>query len=264
MSRPAPEPAPTAEPRAAEHGLLASADDRLAVFVEAMPDGVVVTDLTGTIRMLNARAEELFGWRRDELLGQAVEELLPATLREVHVHHRADYEAAPTPRPMGAGLELDGLRRDGSTFPVEISLSPLPTADQTLVIAAVRDITERRMVEERALAAERELGQLEDRERIARELHDTVIQRLFATGMALQSMASQLPDEQGQRIEQAVDDLDETIREVRTAIFGLRSHLDWARGRPLAPVEPMRDRDDHAGEPPIGQHGPTEGQEDPP
>jgi hypothetical protein len=202
-------------------------------------------------------------------------------MRAVHVRHRADYAAGPTPRPMGAGLELEGRRRDGSTFPVEISLSPLRTAEQMLVIAAVRDITERRTVEERALAAERELGQLEDRERIARELHDTVIQRLFATGMALQSMASQLPEEQSQRLEQAVDDLDETIREVRTAIFGLRSHLDWARGRPLPPAttddddEPgrgaaasdddtMRDRDDHAAEPPIGQHGGPQGQEDPP
>jgi PAS domain S-box-containing protein len=282
MTAPVPEPTPTVAPaHAVEPGELGAVDERLAAFVEAMPDGVVVTDTTGTIRLLNRRAEDLFGWDRRELVGHAVEALLPPEMQAVHVLHRADYAAAPTPRPMGAGLELDGRRRDGSSFPVEISLSPLLTADQTLVIAAVRDITERRMVEERALAAERELGQLEDRERIARELHDTVIQRLFATGMALQSMASQLPEGQSQRLEQAVDDLDETIREVRTAIFGLRSHLDWARGRPLAPQSDgdgptsagraaattddlMRDRDDHAARPPIGQHGGPESQEDPP
>ena len=243
---------------AAEPGVVGLGDERLAAFVEAMPDGVVVTDTGGTIRLLNRRLEELFGWTRTDLVGQPVEQLLPPAARRQHVRHRGDYAAAPSTRPMGAGLELEGLRRDGSSFPVEISLSPMPTAGSTLVIASVRDVTDRRAVEERALVAERELAQLEDRERIARELHDTVIQRLFATGMALQSMASQLPPEQEQRLEQAVDDLDETIREVRTAIFGLRSHLDWAGGRPLAPpvdVDAL----------PIDQHGADlEGQEDPP
>jgi two-component system, NarL family, sensor histidine kinase DevS len=223
--------------RAPEADVLGLADEHLTTFVEAMPDGVVVTDTSGTIRLLNRRVEELFGWSRADLVGRPVEQLLPPDARIEHIRHRADYAAAPSTRPMGAGLELEGIRRDGSAFPVEISLSPMPTADGTLVVAAVRDVTERRAVEERALVAERELAQLEDRERIARELHDTVIQRLFATGMALQSMASQLPPDQEQRVEQAVDDLDETIREVRTAIFGLRSHLDWAGGRPLAPVD---------------------------
>jgi PAS domain S-box-containing protein len=239
-------------------GVLALADERLAAaFVEAMPDGVVVTDSSGTIRLLNRRAEDLFGWARSDLLGQPVEQLLPPAARAEHIRHRADYAGAPSTRPMGAGLELEGLRRDGTTFPVEISLSPMPTADSMLVVAAVRDVTERRAVEERALVAERELAQLEDRERIARELHDTVIQRLFATGMALQSMASQVPADQAPRLEQAVDDLDETIREVRTAIFGLRSHLDWAGGRPLAP---RIDEDAVT----IDQHGADlQGQEDP-
>jgi PAS domain S-box-containing protein len=238
-------------------GVVASADERLAAFVEAMPDGVVVTDTSGTIRLLNRRAEDLFGWSRADLVGHPVEHLLPPDARTEHIRHRADFAAAPSTRPMGAGLELQGLRRDGSEFPVEISLSPMPTADSMLVVAAVRDVTERRAVEERALVAERELAQLEDRERIARELHDTVIQRLFATGMALQSMVSQVPPDQAPRLEQAVDDLDETIREVRTAIFGLRSHLDWAGGRPLAP------RID-ADVVPIDQHGADlEGQEDP-
>jgi two-component system, NarL family, sensor histidine kinase DevS len=243
---------------ASDTDVLGLADEHLAAFVEAMPDGVVVADAAGTIRLLNRRVEELFGWSRGDLVGQTVEQLLPPDARVEHIRHRADYAAAPAIRPMGAGLELEGVRRDGSAFPVEISLSPMLTADGTLVVASVRDITERRAVEDRALVAERELAQLEDRERIARELHDTVIQRLFATGMALQSMASQVPADQAPRLEQAVDDLDETIREVRTAIFGLRSHLDWAGGRPLAP----RVDDDALA---IDQHGSDlEGQEDQP
>jgi protein-histidine pros-kinase len=140
MTGPAPEPPHVTAPPRAESGVLGAIDDRLGVFVEAMPDGVVVTDAGGTIRILNQRAEELFGWARRDLVGQRVEALLPPRMRAVHVRHRADYAAGPSPRPMGAGLELEGRRRDGSTFPVEISLSPLRTDEGLLVFSSVRAI----------------------------------------------------------------------------------------------------------------------------
>ncbi|MEV0937578.1 PAS domain S-box protein [Streptomyces phaeochromogenes] len=103
----------------------------------------------GTMRLVNAQTEALFGYRREELLGQPVELLIPGRFRAHHVQHRDGYAANRQVRPMGAGLELHGLRRDGTEFPVEISLSPLETADGLLVSAAVRDVSDRRRAEER-------------------------------------------------------------------------------------------------------------------
>ncbi|MGX1910099.1 PAS domain S-box protein [Streptomyces phaeochromogenes] len=103
----------------------------------------------GTIRLVNAQTEALFGYQREELLGQPVELLIPGRFRAHHVQHRDGYAANRQVRPMGAGLELHGLRRDGTEFPVEISLSPLETADGLLVSAAVRDVSDRRRAEER-------------------------------------------------------------------------------------------------------------------
>jgi protein-histidine pros-kinase len=158
-------------------------DAKFRALLEAAPDAMVIADRSGRITLVNARAEELFGRAREELLGQPVEILVPARYHRAHREHRARYSADPRPRPMGAGgLELLGLRRDGTEFPVEISLSPLETEDGVLSITAIRDVTERRRVEqERArLHAEvegardllrRELDtQSRDVEALAREL----------------------------------------------------------------------------------------------
>uniref|UniRef100_UPI003593DF8D PAS domain S-box protein n=2 Tax=Streptomyces phaeochromogenes TaxID=1923 RepID=UPI003593DF8D len=110
---------------------------------------MVIVDDMGTMRLVNAQTEALFGYRREELLGQPVELLIPGRFRAHHLQHRDGYAANRQVRPMGAGLELHGLRRDGTEFPVEISLSPLETADGLLVSAAVRDVSDRRRAEER-------------------------------------------------------------------------------------------------------------------
>jgi two-component system, cell cycle sensor histidine kinase and response regulator CckA len=123
------------------------ADDRFVGLLEAAPDAMVCVDRTGVITLVNAQTERLFGYHRDDIVGKPVEILVPEATRAVHPGHRATYAACPQPRPMGAGMELAGRRRDGSTFPAEISLSAIGTGEAMLVMAAVRDVTARRAAE---------------------------------------------------------------------------------------------------------------------
>ena len=126
------------------------ADQRFTRLLEAVPDAMVCVDADGRIAVINAQAERLFGYARDELIGQPVEILVPDQARKVHQLHRAGYLADPRPRPMGEGLELAARRRDGSTFPAEISLSAVDTGDGIVVAAAVRDLTDRQLAAETA------------------------------------------------------------------------------------------------------------------
>lgn len=197
------------------------AEASLLEVLEAMPDGVVIIDREGRIVLVNRELERMLGYTRADLLGNPVEVLVPEDLRHVHLAHRTGYSADPHRRAMGQGLTLLARRRDGSTVSVEISLAPATVAGDTVVIATVRDVTEKRQAEDELASARQRVMLAEDHERIARDLHDTVIQRLFATGLTLQGLLRVVPEEAKAKIERVIDDQDDAIRELRTAIFGL-------------------------------------------
>jgi protein-histidine pros-kinase len=122
----------------------------LGGLLEAAPDAMVVIDVRGRILLVNAQTEKAFGYTRDELLGELVDMLVPAALRGVHRRHRKDYLGEPHVRSMGSGLDLRACRKDGSEFPVEVSLAPLETTDGVLISAAIHDISERRRAQAEA------------------------------------------------------------------------------------------------------------------
>ena len=148
---------------------------RFRQLVESAPDGTVIVNRQGSIVLINSQTERLFGYSREELLGQSIEALLPERFRGLHTQHRTGYFSDPRVRSMGVGLDLSGLRKDGSEFPIEISLSPIETEEGVLVIGSVRDVTERKAFE-----------------RALREKNDALVKADAAKDLFLSSMSHEL------------------------------------------------------------------------
>lgn len=182
---------------------LRQAEARFRGLLEAAPDAIILAASDGRITLVNAQAEALFGYRREDLTGQPIEHLLPDRLRSRHVEHRASYQTDPRTRPMGVGLELWARRQDGSEFPVEISLSPLKTDEGTLVIGIIRDVTEQRQTAH-ALRAQKALLEEKVREMddfthvVSHDLKEPLRGIEAFAGFLLEDYGPQL-DEQGKQ-----------------------------------------------------------------
>jgi two-component system sensor histidine kinase DevS len=190
-------------------------DSVAGAMLDASPDGVLLVRADGSIAFANSAASELFGHERVDLSAMLVEDLMPSDVRDSHVLRRNSYNAEPSSRPMDTGLQLFAERGDAALIPVEISLSPVTVDDEVCTIVTVRDVSERR----ETIA---KVALLSERERIARDIHDMVIQRLFAAGMSLQAVVGMAePPMVSERVSSVVGELDDTIRELRSAIFQL-------------------------------------------
>jgi len=203
--------------------------------LDALQDGLAVADGDGAVALANRGLEEMFGYEHAELVGRPVESLIPADLQAAYRGHRASCAQAPGTRPVGAGVRLVGLRKEGTTFPVEISHSPVRTAVGHFALTVIRDVTEAPRFEDLAELA-RTAVPAEQAPR-GRVLLDTIITSLFHAGLSLQAAMDLPADAARQRITEALVHLDDTIREIRNTAFTALNH-DTAS--PRAPLNGAR------------------------
>ena len=163
-------------------------EERFRLVVEAAPNAMVMVNRRGRIEMVNSQAESVFGYPREEMVGQPIEMLVPQRFRDRHPEFRDAYFTASTPRPMGAGRDLYGRRKDGSEFPVEIGLNPIETEDGVMVLSAIVDISDRKHKEERIAAS------LKEKELMLGEIHHRVKNNLQFIHSLIDLQADKIDD----------------------------------------------------------------------
>ena len=185
--------------------------------LDALGDGLLLVGHDGKIALVNLRCAEMFGYRREELTGLPVDTLVPSEVRVAHQAYRVGYHREPEPRPMAERARLVALRKDGATLPIEITLSPVPTASETFVLAVIRDAAE---PVRRSDLLDLAHGAVAEQPQVTRDLLDRVMHRLFQVGLSVQA-ASGLPgDVARERLAEALDQLDEAILEIRNYALG--------------------------------------------
>jgi PAS domain S-box-containing protein len=209
-------------------------------------EGILIVDSAGRVLFANRAAVALFGYQVEELTGLSVDVLLPERLRAVHLTERAEYMAAPTPRPMGRDRDLTARRKDGTEFPVEVVLSTMTREAGPVTVAFITDVTQRRAAEREIRAYQERLQRMafdaalteeRERRRIAIELHDRIGQALALAQIKLTSVRGELQGETRAAVDGAVALLEQAITDKRTLIFelsppvlydlGLKDALAW-------------------------------------
>jgi PAS domain S-box-containing protein len=215
-----------------EDAIISRAEGMFRGLLEAAPDAMVIADSAGVILLVNRQTEELFGYGREELLGKPVEMLVPEHVRDRHPSHRHGYLLDPSVRPMGAGVELRALRRDGGEVPVEILLSPLTIESETIVSAAIRDVTERKKTEEalqRARTIERETERLRELDRLKDEFLSTVSHELRTPLTVILGLAEVLRGRAGAEREDRVELLERIFTNASDMRKMVEQLLDYSR-----------------------------------
>ena len=201
-----------------------SALNRFQVLFNSVPSGVIAVDHCGLIVHLNEQIEKMFGYSRDELIGSQIETLIPGAARASHVKLRERYYQMPKKRPMGAGRELFGQRKDRSEFPLEIGLAPCGDSNGTLILASIVDITERRESERKHQVLLRRMLQATELERlrIAHELHDETGQSVTAIMLELKRIEKESDENGRNRVRRLRDQLDKMGRALHRIAWELR------------------------------------------
>jgi PAS domain S-box-containing protein len=217
-----------------EGGLAAhrSADTRFRAVVESAPSGMVMIDRAGTITLVNRETERLFGYAREEILGQPIERLVPERFRRGHPAFRTKFFADPQTRAMGAGRELYGLRKDGAEIPVEIGLNPIKTGEGSFVLASIIDITERRRSEDELRRSNAELEQFAYV--ASHDLQEPLRMVANYTELLAQRYAGQIDERADKYIRYASDG----ARRMQRLVADLLAYSRvGSQGKPLVPVE---------------------------